>query len=320
MPITFRQIEAFRAVMVTGTVTQAAEMLHVSQPAVSRMLADLEYELGFKLFERTSRQLIPSDEGRALYHEVQRAFVGLKEILEAARAIREYRAGQLRLITIPSVAASFMPQLLAKFARRYPEVSIALEVQPSPRVFEWIVSLQCDLGISSLPTDNSLIEVSPFMTGESVCILPRKHRLAAKKVIRCRDLAGENFISFNSDSLYRFRIDEVFRAASVDRIMKIEARTVEAVFSIVATGLGVSIIPPFFPLRSLKEDVIARSFRPTINLNLAILRPTHKPISRTAEKFLEITHEFAAEYQEPPKGRLSKAQRGAGYADGAFAE
>ncbi|MGI9503097.1 MAG: LysR family transcriptional regulator, partial [Geminicoccaceae bacterium] len=137
--VTLRQIEAFRGVMMTGTVTRAANMLYVSQPAVSRMLADLEQEIGFKLFTRANRQLSPTPEGVAFYDEVERAFVGLDQIGRAATAIREYRRGHLRLITIPSLASTITADLVARFTKTYPDISVSIEVQPSQRVFEWII-------------------------------------------------------------------------------------------------------------------------------------------------------------------------------------
>ena len=91
--ISLRQIEAFRAVMVTGTVTQAAKMLEVSQPAVSRMISYLEYEIGFKLFSRASRQLIPTDEGRAFYDEVERSFIGPQSNYQSRKCNPRFSSG-----------------------------------------------------------------------------------------------------------------------------------------------------------------------------------------------------------------------------------
>jgi DNA-binding transcriptional LysR family regulator len=301
MTITFRQLAAFRAVVETGSVTQAAEMLHVSQPAVSRMLSDLEHELGFRLFRRANRQIVPTSEGLAFYHEVQRAFVSLKEIAEAGRAIREYRTGQLRLISIPSVAASIVPQLLARFMRAYPEVNVILEVQPAPRIFEWLVSMQYDLGIAALPADSSLVTASPILLGDAVCVLPAKHPLAKKDVIRPEHLADERFISFRSDSQFRFRVDAVFDQARVRRSLKLEARTNEAALSMVAAGLGVAIVGPFFPPEAAGGAVVRR-FEPAITMQLALLRPTRRPLSRVAELFVEAVDGFVVDAKGAERG------------------
>jgi DNA-binding transcriptional LysR family regulator len=278
--------------MITGTVTQAAEILYISQPAVSRMLSDLEHAIGFKLFTRANRTLIPTDEGRAFYDEVERAFVGLDQIMNAAHAIRDFRSGYFRLITIPSLASTVMAELVAKFAERYPTVSVSLEVQPSLRVFEWIVSQQCDIGLSTLPIENPAITTRPVTSGDAVCILPKNHRLVGRARITPSDLEGEPFISFKADSIFRHQVDEIFKKAGVRRSLKLEARTMEAIYGLVAAGLGVSVIGPVFPGNELRHRIATRPFKPRIPIELALLYSTHKPLSRFAECFVEIVDEF----------------------------
>ncbi len=290
--ITPRQIEAFRAVMVAGTVTQAASMLYVSQPAVSRMISDLEYEIDFKLFTRAKRQLIPTEEGRALFDEVERVFVGLDQIARAAESIREFRRDHFRLITIPSLASTIMADLVSRVAERYPAVSISLEVQPSQRLFKWIVSQQCDIGLSTLPAEDTAIESRPVASGSSVCIVPANHALARKKKIRPRDLEDLPFISFKADSFSRHIVDEVFRTAGVRRQLHIEARTMEAISGLVAAGLGVSVVGPVFHDGGFHQDIVSRPFTPAIPVELTLLYPAHKPLSRMTGLFIGIVDEY----------------------------
>ncbi len=292
--VTLRQIEAFRAVMVTGTVTQAANLMYVSQPAVSRMLSDLEQEIGFKLFTRANRQLIPTDEGRAFYDEVERAFVGLEQLGRAASAIKEYHRGHFRIITIPSLASTVMSDLIAKFSEKYSDVSISLEVQPSQRVFEWIVSQQCDIGLSTLPIENSAIATRPVIEGEAVCVVPKAHPLARKRKIRPQDLIGEPFISFKADSVFRHMVDDVFQRAGVKRDLKIEVRTTEAICGLVGAGLGVSVIGPTFPDVEMHRGLAIKPFDPLIPIQLALLTPAQKPMSRITERFIEIVDDYIA--------------------------
>jgi DNA-binding transcriptional LysR family regulator len=292
--ITLRQIEAFRAVMVTGTVTQAAKMLEVSQPAVSRMISYLEYEIGFKLFSRANRQLIPTDEGRAFYDEVERSFIGLNHITKAANAIRDYRRGHIRLITIPSLASNLMVDLVAHFVDEFPEIAVSVEVQPSQRVFEWIVSQECDIGLSTLPIENTAIETQSVVFGEAVCILPENHKLTAKKWIRPKDLDGEPFITFKADSIFRHMVDEVFLKEAVHRNMQIEARTTETICGMVSAGLGVSVIGPTFPVHVHHPGIAVRTFKPSISIELALLYSAQKPLSLVGQRFIGIVHEYVA--------------------------
>ena len=293
--VTLRQIEAFRGVMVTGTVTQAARMLEVSQPAVSRMISYLEREIGFKLFIRANRQLIPTDEGRAFYDEVERSFIGLDQITKAASAIRDYRRGHIRLITIPSLAPNLMVDLVAQFSSEYPEIAVSLEVQPSQRVFEWIVSQQCEIGLSTLPIKNAAIVTQSVVRGEAVCVFPETHELAKKKRIKPSDLDGERFITFKADSIFRQMVDKVFLNANVHRNLQIEARTTEAICGLVSAGLGVSVIGPAFPVVDWWPGIAVRPFDPTSSIELALLHSAQKPLSLVGERFIEIVHEYVDE-------------------------
>lgn len=304
--ITLRQIEGFRAVMVTGTVTQAAKMLDVSQPAVSRMISYLEYEIGFKLFTRNNRQLIPTTEGRAFYDEVERSFFGLDRLAKAAESIRDYRRGQVRLITIPSLAPNLMVDLVARFAKAYPEIAVSIEVQPSQRVFEWIVSQHCDIGLSTLPIDNPAVEAKPVVRGEAVCILPESHPLAQKQTIRAADLEGETFIAFKANSVFRQLVDEAFLKAQVRRNLLIEARTTETICGLVAAGLGVSVIGPTFPSADRRPGLAVRPFEPHLSIELVLLYSSQKPLPLAGERFIEILHEHLDDTRGQRAGRRGK--------------
>ena len=114
MNITFRQVDAFRTVVSTGSVTEAASVLGISQPAVSRLLTDMEKEVGFKLFSRVGRNLVPTAESRLLGEEVKRALSGLERIKDAARSIRSFKNAQLRVVTTPTFSSLLSTFCLAK--------------------------------------------------------------------------------------------------------------------------------------------------------------------------------------------------------------
>jgi DNA-binding transcriptional LysR family regulator len=294
--MTLKQIEAFRAVMLAGSITGAAKMLFVSQPAVSRILADLETSIDFKLFARVNRMMVPTDEGRSLYAEIERAFTGLEELKNAAKSIRLCRRGQLRLITVPGIGSNIIAGMVAEFSRINPDVSVSIEIQASQRLFEWVISQQCDVGISALPMDNPALKIRPFARGKAFCILPKGHHLTAKKSILPKDLEGEKFISFRSDSVARRMIDAEFTKAGVERHLQTEARTINVVSALVEAGMGVSVIGPVFDINHMHHDVEIRPFSPAIYTELAFLFPASKPISIIAGKFAEAAESFLSPF------------------------
>ncbi|MBT5818060.1 MAG: LysR family transcriptional regulator [Proteobacteria bacterium] len=285
--ITLRQVDAFRAVMITGTITGAAEMMNISQPAVTRLIQELERALGFDLFTRQGRQIVPTVESRLFFDEVETSHLGLDQLTQSAANIREHKEGSLRLVTIPSVVTMFIGQILKAFDTAFPNVAVSLEVQPTQRVFEYITSGQCDLGISTLPMENPAVVSQPVLRGQSVCIFPKRHRLSSKAKITPKDLEGEEFISYRSDSLYRHRVDQVFSKSKVNRSLRYEARTTDTICKLVANGIGVSVIGPSFPGVKLESGIEVRPFTPALHGDLALLYLKHRESSRLIRAFSE---------------------------------
>ena len=285
--ITLRQVDAFRAVMITGTITGAAEMMNISQPAVTRLIQELERALGFDLFTRQGRQIVPTIESRMFFDEVETSHLGLDQLTQSAANIREHKEGSLRLVTIPSVVTMFIGQILKAFDTAFPNVAVSLEVQPTQRVFEYITSGQCDLGISTLPMESPAVVSQPVLRGQSVCIFPKRHRLHSKAKITPKDLEGEEFISYRSDSLYRHRVDQVFSKSKVNRSLRYEARTTDTICKLVANGIGVSVIGPSFPGVKLESGIEVRPFTPALHGDLALLYLKHRESGRLIRAFSE---------------------------------
>tara|TARA_Y100000588_G_scaffold20716_2_gene20955 strand:- start:2790 stop:3743 length:954 start_codon:yes stop_codon:yes gene_type:complete len=297
--ITLRQVDAFRAVMMTGTITGAAEILEVSQPAISRLVKDLERALGFELFSRQGRQINPTIEGRMFFEEVETAHLGLNQLNQSAINIRDHKEGSLRIVTIPSVVTMFIGPILKAFNKEYPLVAVSLEVQPTQRVFEYLTSGQCDLGLSTLPMENPAVVSQPVLAGQSVCIFPKSHRLRSLKKVTPKDLADEEFISYKSDSVYRHRVDQFFAKAKVNRNLRYEARTTDAICKLVAAGVGVSVVGPSFAGVKLEAGIEVRPFSPTIHGGLALLYLRNRGSGRLSDAFCETVIKTLREGRGP---------------------
>ena len=141
-----RQVEAFRAVMLTSSTVGAAEMMHITQPAVSRLLHEFQQAVGLTLFERAGNRLKPTPDAQALYAEVERSFVGLDRIAHAATELRARRAGVLRIAAMPALCNGFLPRYVSTFPREHPRLDLSLSGLASSTVVDWVVSEQCDIG------------------------------------------------------------------------------------------------------------------------------------------------------------------------------
>ncbi len=291
MKITFRQLDVFRTVVSTGTVTETAKILGISQPAVSRLLADLQEEIGFELFIRSGRNLKPTPEARLLVEEVRRSLAGLEQIKDVARSIKSFKHARLRLITSPFFSVAVVPRLIKKFSERYPDTMISLEIQSADDSVEWMVSQSYDFGITPPTLKTPTFMSHLLVKRDALCLLPAGHRLENKKVIKPKDLKDETFVSYFPDSVFRFEIDEVFRKTNVERNLQYEARTTAAICRLVSEGLGVSIIGHIFEDKDLNKDFTAIRFDSSISYKAALIWSKQRPMSAIAKEFLAMIEE-----------------------------
>lgn len=191
-----RQIEAFRAVMLTGSMTTAAESIHVTQPAVSRLVRDLELELGLALFHRRGNLVLPTAEAHAFLAEVERSFIGLGQIRAFADDLRAGRGGSLRIAALPAMAAGFLPRFVAAFCRGRPNLRVTLNGLASSVIRDRVVAGRADIGITDLRIQRDSLTVTP-LDDNAVVAMPAGHRLAELRVVRTEDLHDEHLISLS---------------------------------------------------------------------------------------------------------------------------
>lgn len=260
----FRQIEAFQAVMACGTVTRAAEVLRVSQPAVSRLLDQLERSTKLKLFERNRGRIRATPEGLAFHEEVQKAFTGLERLRFAAENIRSFSAGTLRVASLPVLGHAFMPSVIGRFNARHPAVTVLLHIRSSEAVKALVASGQFDVGFAADEIDRAGVVSELFTTPEAVCILPKGHRLENSPVIGPADLHDERFVSLALEDAARARIDRVFEEAGVRRRIIVETQYSLTICNLVRSRVGVGIVNPF-SLQGLDlEGIDVKPFKPRI--------------------------------------------------------
>ena len=180
-----RQLECFRAVMVSGTMTRAAEVLRISQPSVSNIIASLEHELGFSLFKRRKGRLQPTAEATYFLDEAQRTLESLDKAVQTARQLRRMNVGRLVLATQPGIAIHFLPAVISRFLKKHPDVQFQLLSRSSQIVRDMIPTQRFDLGIAEPPIDHPAIQVEPLVT-ECVCVLPADHPLVSLEEITPR--------------------------------------------------------------------------------------------------------------------------------------
>ena len=291
MTMNLKHVEAFRAVMVAGSMTAAAKALFTSQPNVSRLISQLERETGLLLFQRSGVRLIPTSEGTAFFREVERAYVGLQGLANAAAQIRNLGSGRLRIAAMPSAGLTLVPHAIKRFQALHPGVTVSLHVNTSGTVNHWTASQFCDLGVAVYISEASNCDVEMLSKVAAVCVMPATHRLAAKASIKPSDLEGESFISLCHGDGTRVQMDEVFARAGVQRVLAIEAQYTAICCELVRCGMGVTLAHPVVAHDFAGPDIAIRPFSPAVLFPTYLLFPPHRPRERLASAFVDVLRE-----------------------------
>ncbi|MCP5367150.1 MAG: LysR family transcriptional regulator [Hyphomicrobiales bacterium] len=290
-----RHLEIFRAVLASGSATKAARTVGISQPAVSRILARFERDMGITLFKREGGGLVPTPEALTLGEEVERACAGVDGLLRRAKGIREMGEGHLRVASIPSLANVTVPRILAALTRRHPGLRVTAEVRTTPGVLESAAAKQIDVGIVTQLGPVKGVEIETLAVTPSMAVLPRHHPLAARPVIRPEDLETVPFIPVCRRHQARQRIDEVLARAGVRPRRRIEVTTGALACALVAEGVGVSILSAMTIRDNLNDRIVVRPFAPEIRNEFGFAFPADRPRSRLTLAFVEgLREEFAA--------------------------
>jgi len=291
--INSRQIEAFRAVMLTGAMTAAAEVIHVTQPAVSRMIRDLEAELDLTLFHRGGNQVVPTAQARALLAEVERSFIGLRQISDFARDLRTGHGGSLRIAALPALSTGFLPRFIAAFGRERPRLGIMIDGLPSTLIRDGVVAGRFDIGVTAYPFQRQSLSIAPLGDGAVVAV-PPTHRLAGQLVVRLADLHQETLILI---SRFRSGVEPVAVALqSVARRASIETPLATIACVLVTEGMGVAVVDPFSASEFIGKGLVIRPFEPAAIIGSALVHSSERELSVIAREFRDAFLEHARRY------------------------
>ncbi|PIT01984.1 hypothetical protein TSA1_15335 [Bradyrhizobium nitroreducens] len=283
-----RQIEAFRAVMLTGSMSVAAEMLKITQPAVSRLIKDLEADMKLLLFRREGNRLVPSHEATILFAEVDRFYVGMDRIAKIANELRHAKVGSLRIAAIGALSLSCITQAISTFHASRPAVEVTLVSLNTHQIFEFVAGRHFDVGFAQVVGEFPGVELAPLPFLEDVCVVPSHYPIATKSHIEARDLQDLPFISLGSNSPQRLKIDQVFAETGIERQLLLETSLAASAIALVASGLGVTIVDPFTAGYLRDDNIVARPFKPIIRFEITAVRPSHHQQSRLCRDFIEI--------------------------------
>ncbi len=281
-----RQIEAFKAVVETGSVTAASQKLSLTQPAVSKLIAHLERSVGMKLFERTRGRLKATPEADIFYQHVSQSFSILENLLFVAREIKSLKRGNITIVGLPLLCNAWLPQQSYKFARDKEDVSISIQTQSSTRILDWVGSGQVEIGLGMVSED-ARVRAELLASVEAVCVLPRGHELARKQVIHPQDFDGHSFVQTGGLDGTRDKIAALFKTFDIQARMRFDTIVGSATCNFVAAGAGVSLVNAVSAWEFQHMGYEIRRFRPELRFRIYLLTAKHKPLSSLTAAFCE---------------------------------
>jgi len=281
-----RQIQAFRLVMRHGSITTAAQALNVSQPAVSRLIAELERSLGFPLLIREGGKITPTAEAIEFEREVDHMFFGLERLGQIAREIKELRRASLYIATMPMVSFDILPRALKGFLSKHEGIRVTHNVHTSARIVDLVSSRQIELGIAQTHVKRRDVDILGSYRTYCVCVLTHDHPLAGREKLTPADLQEEKMVALAHHTLTANYVTRAFAEANIQPDVTVESQPSYAACSLAAAGLGVAIVDSM-TVGVFRDVLNIIPFEPKIPFDFHLIKPVGVKLSRAAEAFAD---------------------------------
>jgi DNA-binding transcriptional LysR family regulator len=272
-PPSTRALTAFRQTILSGSVTDAASALGRTQPAVSRLLKELEADVGFVLFQRVKGRLVLTPEGRYFFDELQRSFVGFERVTTVAAEIRQGRHGSLRIAAMPAAAASFLPDALAEFARAFAGTSLELRVHSSVEVARLVQAQECDLGIIEGSLAPPALVVTRRHSLRCVVVAPPKSPLRRKRTITLQDFHGQAFVALSAErSALGAQLAASLVRAGIEPRTTATTQLTASVSALVLQGLGIGVVDEPTAVMHVAHGGVARPLDAPMTMQMRFIQ------------------------------------------------
>ncbi|GEN25111.1 LysR family transcriptional regulator [Halomonas cupida] len=298
-----KQLQAFVIVSRSRSLAQASERLHLSQPAISIALKNLEEQVGGKLFSRDGRQLSLTPEGRDFLPTAQRLLQDWQEAFDDLGALFSKQRGKVTIAALPTLAAGLVPGVIAEFHRHYPRINLSLHDVLADEVTGMVRDERADFGLSVPPRDAEDLDFTPIIDDQNVVVCAQGHPLLEHREVAWRLLADYPFIGIHRQSSSRQQIDQLMEDIGCRLDILCDASQIATVGRMVAAGLGISVLPSL-SFRQISLDGL--DYRPLVEprlpRHLGIITRRHAALSSAAVALLAMLRSAASDMEEIATG------------------
>ncbi|HKJ51041.1 MAG TPA: LysR family transcriptional regulator [Gammaproteobacteria bacterium] len=259
-----KSLMIFKTLVENGTATRTAKVLGITQSGVSRSLAQLEQNLGMRLFIRQKNRLLATPETKELYDEILRLVNNLDELEHSVMALREFGASRIGIAVIPGLGFGFIPALIGRLRGVNPRLAIYLDIMSSHDVVHAVEAGAFDIGFVTLPITSSQLVVEQLIETEAVCLLPKGHPLELADSVRLEQLAGQHLVVPNQPNIAADQLLRLIASHGIRIAGKTEAN-IGSICSLVGNGVGLSVVNPITALDLAHKGMVTKPFVPVIH-------------------------------------------------------
>jgi DNA-binding transcriptional LysR family regulator len=305
--MTLRQIEVIRAVMMTGTIRGAADMLNVSAPGISRLVKHTEETLGIRLFERKAGLFVPSVEASRVFDQVREVYKGVANLQLAVGSLQKGEDVRLAFATAPSIAQFIAARVMRRVRSRYDDLFVDMNVLKIEETVDYLLLERGEFVIMSSAVNNAAIENEEIAEGRLVAVLPDGHALARQKSVSAADLATEPVIGVDPADPYGALLAKPFDLAGVEVHHAMRGRFAQTVVSLVRHGLGVAVIDEFSVAEVYMPGLVRRTLKEDVRVKSYVSRKKGRVLSGFAEYAVaQFRRELGRALEDGPSYRSEK--------------
>lgn len=290
-----RQLEVFYAVMSTGSISDAAKILHVSGPAVSRVLSHLEQRIGFALFDRIKGRLYPTAESQKLIDAVEGVYQGVRHIDELVQTLGEKKRGTFNVVASPSIGQAMIPLAIAALHQRLPELRIRFVCLGHEALKRHLLEGHSDIGISTLPMEHPHLTSQCIALSELVCICQWDHPLATREQVTVADLFDYPPIGYLAGTPMAHRVKELFADFDAVPASVIEVGTPTSACALVQSSAGIALVEEFSVQNWPKASFRVLRVDCARSIAANVLYQRGAPLSKTALAFIDCLEQILHE-------------------------
>ena len=295
MNVTIRQLQAFVAVASSGSFAEACTLVHLSQPAVSIAIKNLEEEVGGKLLVRSTRSVALTSEGAEFYPVVQRLLADWQQSLEDVHNLFALRRGKLDIAAMPTFASSLLPSILAEYHRQYTDINVTVHDVIAESVVDMVRDGRVELGVTFDPGDARDLDFRPLFRDKFVAVLPQNHPLLAKPQLKWRQLQNLPYITLQRPSSIRLLIDQVLGDHDITLTPTFEAHQLASIGRMVSSGLGISVVPALSGGQMREMGAECRPIvAPVVTRNVGVITRKRHALSVAAQAMMAVIDRWAS--------------------------